>query len=202
MLQELASLNPDQLLLVWVNHHLGSMRIHGHSVKRRVGNFSSDWADGKVLALLVHQLLPELCTEEVVYEIDPQRRVQLALRALSFMQPPCSNFITVGQVLEMDEVRIAALVARLFTTCPGLAQPWFLGQERDMFARCVFLFQRMRSAARLLAGGTSTVGCCLGMVPWCAPRSCSHFPHLATIATSSECKLHDRQAGDAGHQGH
>ena len=60
----------------------------------QVANFGSDWQDGAVLATLVHRISPRHCPASVVHEMDSNRRVQLTLRALPFLQPPCGQFIT------------------------------------------------------------------------------------------------------------
>ena len=69
----------------------------------QVANFGSDWQDGEVLSLLVHRITPRHCPASVVNELDHNKRIQLTLRALAFLQPPCDQFITVDNVAVSDK---------------------------------------------------------------------------------------------------
>lgn len=88
---------------LWVLPSSAWLTLHGYHCAPRlvcmqVANFGSDWRDGEVLAALVHRISPRHCPVSVVKEVDHQRRLQVVLKALSFLHPPCGSFVTVDHI--------------------------------------------------------------------------------------------------------
>ncbi|XP_029510136.1 plastin-1-like [Oncorhynchus nerka] len=120
-LEHLMSLSPEELLLRWVNHHLGNAGA------QPISNFSQDIKDSRAYFTLLDQISPngEDIDEMAIHidmtginERDDERRAEMMLRQAARLD--CRQFVSPMDVVSGNSKLNLAFVANLFNTHPAL----------------------------------------------------------------------------------
>uniref|UniRef100_A0A8C7QVR3 Fimbrin n=1 Tax=Oncorhynchus mykiss TaxID=8022 RepID=A0A8C7QVR3_ONCMY len=110
-LEHLMSLSPEELLLRWVNHHLGNAGA------QPISNFSQDIKDSRAYFTLLDQISPN--GEDIdEMERDDERRAEMMLRQAARLD--CRQFVSPMDVVSGNSKLNLAFVANLFNTHPAL----------------------------------------------------------------------------------
>lgn len=112
-LEQFLRLQPEQILLRWVNFHLSAANW-----SRRVSNFSSDVKDAENYTVLLAQIAPDRCTREPLQIRDPLQRAEHVLQNADILN--CRKFLTPSSLVAGNPKLNLAFVANLFNTHPAL----------------------------------------------------------------------------------
>lgn len=132
-LDMLLSMSPEELLLRWVNHHLGA------AGEQPIRNFSDDIKDSKAYFHLLNQISPKGEGEEEMrieidmsglMEKDDVQRAELMLRQAARLD--CRQFVTPQDVVAGNHKLNMAFVANLFNMYPALHKPSENGYDLTM----------------------------------------------------------------------
>eukprot|EP01114_Cavostelium_apophysatum_P019212 TRINITY_DN612_c0_g1_i1.p1 TRINITY_DN612_c0_g1~~TRINITY_DN612_c0_g1_i1.p1 ORF type:complete len:1057 (-),score=503.20 TRINITY_DN612_c0_g1_i1:85-3255(-) len=117
-LDEDEDLIPEDILLKWVNYHLG---LAGHP--RKCNNFSSDIKDSENYIVLLNQLAPKTVSLNLLKEKTLLERARLFLESCDKIN--CKKFINPTDIVKGDSRLNTAFVANLFTVFnkPVAAEP-------------------------------------------------------------------------------
>ena len=110
-IQNLLKLQPEIILLRWMNYHLGKA-----GYPKQVKNFGSDLQDSSAYSALMHQLNPEV--SRFVTGTDPHQRAQQVIANAKNMG--VDVFISPGDIAEGNKKLNLSFVAQLFENCNGL----------------------------------------------------------------------------------
>lgn len=117
-LADLMKLSPENILLRWVNHHLGKA-----GVTRRIHNFTKDISDSEIYTHLLHQIAPQGAdvTTEALYIRDLLQRAEIMLQQADKLG--CRSFLTPQDVVSGIYKLNVAFLANLFNKFPALDIP-------------------------------------------------------------------------------
>uniref|UniRef100_A0A6Q2WPF5 Plastin 1 n=1 Tax=Esox lucius TaxID=8010 RepID=A0A6Q2WPF5_ESOLU len=120
-LEHLMSMSPEELLLRWVNHHLGNAGV------QPIRNFSDDIKDSRAYFHLLDQVSPKGDDMDEmsihidmtgINERDDERRAELMLRQAARLD--CRQFVSPMDVVSGNSKLNLAFVANLFNAHPAL----------------------------------------------------------------------------------
>ncbi|KAJ8003776.1 hypothetical protein DPEC_G00151880 [Dallia pectoralis] len=120
-LEHLMSMSPEELLLRWVNYHLGNAGV------QPIRNFSEDIKDSRAYFHLLNQISPKgddmdemAITIDMagINERDEERRAELMLRQAARLD--CRQFVSPMDVVSGNSKLNLAFVANLFNAHPAL----------------------------------------------------------------------------------
>uniref|UniRef100_A0AC34F5W9 Calponin-homology (CH) domain-containing protein n=1 Tax=Panagrolaimus sp. ES5 TaxID=591445 RepID=A0AC34F5W9_9BILA len=116
--EELRKLSPEQLLLRWVNYHLGNANID-----IRMKNFTSDVIDSTIYTHLLNQIAPR----DAGVSLAPLNEEGNVKRATAMLNEAakidCRAFVTPDDVVEGNYKLNLAFIANLFGKYPALPEP-------------------------------------------------------------------------------
>jgi len=82
VLEVLSKLPADETLMRWVNLQVGRAVVEGDPFGKRLHNFTSDVADGEVLAVLLSQVVQYRDHSKMLQAMDPFRRCELVVETV------------------------------------------------------------------------------------------------------------------------
>jgi hypothetical protein len=109
---DLLKLSPEQILLRWLNYHLGKAGSN-----RVATNFTKDLSDSEILTIVLDQVAPE-CNKSPLNSTDYWQRAELMLREADKIG--CRKFVQPKEIVRGHPRLNLAFVANLFNTRPGL----------------------------------------------------------------------------------
>jgi len=118
------ALPPEQILLLWLNHHLKASGV----TDRVVTNFGEDLADGVVLThVMYHVASSEGCDRSALTVEDKLDRAEIVLQNADKIG--CRKFVGAKDIVEGNSRLLLAFVAGLFSKYPDMgpsqeAQEW------------------------------------------------------------------------------
>ena len=114
-LEQLMALPIEQILLRWVNYHLGRA-----GSPLRIGNFSKDIKDSEAYTILINQIAPaDAGVDTSALGIaDPTKKADKMLQQADKIN--CRKFVRPGDVVKGNGKLNLAFVANMFNTCPAL----------------------------------------------------------------------------------
>jgi len=107
------SLPPEQILLMWLNHHL---KVSG--VNRVATNFGEDLKDSVILTHVLNQLQPEQCDLAGLDLPDSEQRAESLL--VNADKLGCRKFISAEDIVKGNARVNLAFVATLFSKYPEM----------------------------------------------------------------------------------
>lgn len=117
-LEDLRKLSPEEILVRWVNYHIGRA-----GVSRRLSNFTTDITDSEIYSYLLHEIAPKtagvtLAPLQASGNID---RANAMLEEAAKLE--CREFVTANDVAKGIYKLNLAFVANLFNKHPNLPEP-------------------------------------------------------------------------------
>jgi hypothetical protein len=114
-LEQLMALPIEQILLRWVNYHLGRA-----GSPLRIGNFGKDIKDSEAYTILIAQIAPpDAGVDTSALGIpDHTKRADKMLQQADKIN--CRKFVRAGDVAKGNAKLNLAFVANMFNTCPAL----------------------------------------------------------------------------------
>uniref|UniRef100_A0A0N5AS86 Ca2+-binding actin-bundling protein n=1 Tax=Syphacia muris TaxID=451379 RepID=A0A0N5AS86_9BILA len=117
-LEDLRKLSPEEILVRWVNYHIGRA-----GVSRRLSNFTTDITDSEIYTYLLHEIAPKSAgvTLAPLQVSDNVKRAGAMLDEAAKLE--CREFVTPNDVAKGVYKLNLAFVANLFNKHPNLPEP-------------------------------------------------------------------------------
>lgn len=117
-IEDLLKLSPEELLIRWVNYHLGKAKCD-----RRISNFGEDIKDSVVYGNLIDQIAPpgSGVNKLGLQKTDLKERAEEVLKQADKIE--CREFVTPKEIVKGVQKLNLAFVANMFNKHPALDEP-------------------------------------------------------------------------------